>query len=150
LIGRLGANTKVGHWLENYFPLCGGRDRVIQVGVLVIPLPGLWIQPDSNRESSGLTALLKELSSKPRGAINATNQSKASQNQQPPASKLSVRETDVLRLLAQGASRKEVAATLAISVRTVETYRERMIRKLNVSTLGQLVQHAIRHHIIGL
>jgi DNA-binding NarL/FixJ family response regulator len=62
---------------------------------------------------------------------------------------LSPREIDVLRLLAQGNSNKEIAAALFISVRTVETHRRTIHQKLEVSSVADLVRYAIRHHLVN-
>lgn len=62
--------------------------------------------------------------------------------------KLTPRESDIVRLLAEGRSNKEIATTLAISVRTAETHRARLMRKLNVDSLSALVRYAIRNSII--
>lgn len=62
-------------------------------------------------------------------------------------SQLSDREITVLRLLAQGFGNQEIAATLMISHKTVSTYRVRLLRKLNVSSLVTMVELAKRNGI---
>lgn len=57
---------------------------------------------------------------------------------------LSERETEVLRLIAQGYSNKEVAAQLEISVKTVETYKARSMEKLGLGSRVDLVRYALR------
>lgn len=57
---------------------------------------------------------------------------------------LSEREIEVLRLVAQGRRIKEVAELLGISVKTVETYRGRVMLKLGIDNLAELVKFAIR------
>jgi DNA-binding NarL/FixJ family response regulator len=61
---------------------------------------------------------------------------------------LSPREREVLQLLAEGKSMKEVAAVLDISPRTVEFHKYRMMELLGVKTNAELVQYAIRHGLI--
>jgi DNA-binding NarL/FixJ family response regulator len=61
---------------------------------------------------------------------------------------LSDRELDVLRLLAEGMRTKEIAATLRISAKTVETYRGRIMLKLGIDNVPGLVRFAIRAGII--
>jgi DNA-binding NarL/FixJ family response regulator len=61
---------------------------------------------------------------------------------------LTERERDVLRGLARGLSSKEVAAELAISVRTVETHRANLMHKLGVKSVALLIQVAIRDGIL--
>lgn len=58
-------------------------------------------------------------------------------------SSLSKRERDVLQLLAEGKRMKEIAAALGIGVRTVETYRNRIMLKLGIDTLPALVKFAV-------
>jgi DNA-binding CsgD family transcriptional regulator len=62
--------------------------------------------------------------------------------------RLSFREQQVIRLLAEGKSNKEMAITLGISVRTVETYRTRMMLKLDLRSIAEVVRYAVRHKII--
>jgi DNA-binding NarL/FixJ family response regulator len=57
---------------------------------------------------------------------------------------LSEREMDVLRLLAEGRRMKEIAESLDISARTVETYRSRIMLKLGIDNLPGLVKFAVR------
>jgi DNA-binding NarL/FixJ family response regulator len=64
-------------------------------------------------------------------------------------SHLSAREREVIQLLAEGNSNKEVAALLNLSVKTVQTHRANIIRKLNLHSLGQLIRYAIRNNIIA-
>jgi len=67
---------------------------------------------------------------------------------QPP--RLTKRERDVLRQLAEGRSNKEVAATLDISVRTVETHRAKLMKKLHAHSIGALVRYAIQSRVIDV
>jgi len=57
---------------------------------------------------------------------------------------LSKRELDVMRLLVEGLRTKEIAASLGISAKTVETYRSRIMLKLGIDNLPGLVKFAIR------
>jgi DNA-binding NarL/FixJ family response regulator len=62
---------------------------------------------------------------------------------------LSPREREVLQLLAEGKSMKEVAAVLEISPRTVEFHKYRVMELLGVKTNAELVQYAIKHGLIA-
>jgi len=64
--------------------------------------------------------------------------------------KLSQRESQVLRLLAEGNCTKEVAALLNISSKTVETYRLNLMKKLKITNVVNLVKYAIREGIIDV
>jgi len=58
---------------------------------------------------------------------------------------LSKREQDVMRLIAWGYTNKEIAATLKISVKTVETYKARLMVKLDLRSRVDIVRYALRH-----
>ena len=62
---------------------------------------------------------------------------------------LSPREIEIVRLLGLGKSSKEIASELFISVRTVETHRRTINRKLEINSVAGLVRYAIRHRLIG-
>jgi DNA-binding NarL/FixJ family response regulator len=57
---------------------------------------------------------------------------------------LSEREEEVLRLIAQGYASKEIAATLDIGIKSVETYKSRSMIKLNLHGRSDIVRYAIR------
>ncbi len=61
---------------------------------------------------------------------------------------LSERELEVLRLIALGYSNKEIAAMLFLSVKTVETYKARVMEKLELTTRAALVRFALQHNLM--
>ncbi|MGP8033579.1 MAG: response regulator [Steroidobacteraceae bacterium] len=61
---------------------------------------------------------------------------------------LSAREREIVQLLAEGASNKEVARSLGISVKTAETHRSNIMRKMQFESLSDLVRYAVRNKII--
>lgn len=63
-------------------------------------------------------------------------------------SKISNRQREVLQLLAEGRSAKEIAGIINISTRTVEFHKYRMMDILGIKTSAELIQFAIRHGII--
>ena len=63
---------------------------------------------------------------------------------------LTSREQEVLKLAAQGLNNAEIAAKLAISPRTVETHRARLMHKLGLRTQTELVRYALRRGILSL
>lgn len=65
-----------------------------------------------------------------------------------PRSRLTPREREIVQLLAEGKSNKEVAVALGISVKTTETHRANIMHKLNLQSLSDLVRYAIRNKII--
>jgi DNA-binding NarL/FixJ family response regulator len=64
--------------------------------------------------------------------------------------KISPRQREVLQLLAEGKSAKEIASILNISTRTVEFHKYRMMEQLNIKTSAELVRYAIKHGIISI
>lgn len=65
------------------------------------------------------------------------------------ADPLSGREREVLKLLALGHTNQEIAKQLYISVRTAETHRAHIMRKLRLDTRAELVRYAIEHGLLG-
>jgi DNA-binding NarL/FixJ family response regulator len=63
-------------------------------------------------------------------------------------SRISAREREIVQLLAEGKSNKEVANTLGISVKTAETHRAAIMRKLGLKSFSEMVRYAIRNKII--
>jgi DNA-binding NarL/FixJ family response regulator len=80
----------------------------------------------------------------------ALNQYVTESDKADPLSKLSEREREVLGLIAEGKSNKEIAMHLGIGVRTTETHRERIMRKLNIHSVAGLTKFAIAHGIASL
>jgi DNA-binding NarL/FixJ family response regulator len=61
---------------------------------------------------------------------------------------LTSREREIVQMLAEGKSNKDVSTLLQISVKTVETHRATIMRKLNVNSFADLVRYAIRNYLI--
>jgi two-component system invasion response regulator UvrY len=61
---------------------------------------------------------------------------------------LSQRELEVLRMVASGKSLKEIAAELALSEKTISTYRQRISGKLGISTNVELTRYALQHRLV--
>lgn len=66
-----------------------------------------------------------------------------------PPAELTDRQLDILQLLAEGRSMKEVASVLNLATRTVAFHKYRMMRRLNLHNDSQVVQYAVQHHIIA-
>jgi DNA-binding NarL/FixJ family response regulator len=65
-----------------------------------------------------------------------------------PIDLLSSREREVLQMLAEGKTNKEIAATLNLSVYTVDAHRGRIMEKLNVHSINELVRFAVRNGLV--
>jgi DNA-binding NarL/FixJ family response regulator len=62
---------------------------------------------------------------------------------------LSGREREIVHLIADGLSAKEIASTLRISTKTVEAHRTSLMRKLGVKKATELVRYALRHGLVA-
>ena len=60
---------------------------------------------------------------------------------------LTGREREIVQLLAEGKSNREIAAKLSISAKTVETHRSTIMRKLDLNSIVDLVRYAVRNGI---
>ena len=65
-----------------------------------------------------------------------------------PHENLSNRELQVLQMLATGNTIKEIAAALAVSEKTVSTYRSRIVQKLGLTTNAELTRYALQHRLV--
>ncbi|HWQ93175.1 MAG TPA: response regulator transcription factor, partial [Clostridia bacterium] len=63
---------------------------------------------------------------------------------------LTDREREVLTLIAEGQSNKEIANRLGIGVRTIETHRERIMRRLKIHSVAGLTKYAIANGMVSL
>jgi DNA-binding CsgD family transcriptional regulator len=67
-----------------------------------------------------------------------------------PLESLSARERQILKLVADGLSSVRIAEMLHLSPKTVDTYRSRLMEKLNLSDIASLVKFAIQHGLTSL
>lgn len=63
---------------------------------------------------------------------------------------LTSREREILQLLAEGLSAKEIAAHLNLSIKTIETHRRNVMEKLEIHTIAELTKYAIREGLVAL
>ncbi len=67
-----------------------------------------------------------------------------------PASTLTAREREVLQLIAEGLKTKDIATRIHVSVKTVETHRQQVMRKLNAKSVAELTKIALREGLTSL
>jgi DNA-binding NarL/FixJ family response regulator len=79
------------------------------------------------------------------GAVMEAYQSRSEKSRNNP---LTLRERQVLQLIAEGKSTKDVASLLGISVKTAESHRTRLMQKLDIHETASLVLYAVRHGIV--
>jgi DNA-binding NarL/FixJ family response regulator len=134
--GQLPKRSGVSRFIEKIFPLYDGKGRVTQVGGFIIEVKTHQVsEPVPLRHATIATPMTKS-------RAMASDRS----NQLP----LSHREQEVLRLLVEGKSSKEISSVLEISFRTVGTYRARLMLKLGSNSIVDLVRFAIRNHITSV
>ncbi|MFH1046419.1 MAG: response regulator transcription factor [Candidatus Omnitrophota bacterium] len=75
---------------------------------------------------------------------------KKSTQKEPEGTLLTNREREILRLVAEGKTAKEISRTLFISQRTVENYKNTLLKKLNLERTSDLIKYAIKHRIVEL
>jgi len=81
------------------------------------------------------------------GFINAGNKP---EEEKPAGPRITPRELEIIRLLAEGKSNKELSTQLGITVRTVETHRSKIMLKLGLHSLAELIHYAVRNRIISV
>ena len=172
ITGKLPKRSDVGHWVATFFPIRDARGRVKQVGVLSAEIAShvqseeivtavdqqllqrLALNMDRTQE---LLLELRRLRGKygiPRAdserIINEITAAASERGLRPEhgSASLSEREGEIVTLLANGRSNKEIAATLNISVKTVESYRSRILLKLHLDSFASLVRYAIRNKMV--
>jgi len=80
-----------------------------------------------------------------RGFLKTGNESDLTEHSQ---ARPTPREVEIIRLLAEGRANKEIAAKLGITIRTVETHRAKIMLKLGLHSIAELIHYAIRHKIL--
>ena len=68
----------------------------------------------------------------------------------PPSPELTPRQREVLQLIAEGQSAKEIAAQLSISVKTSEFHRAAILQKLGLRSTAELIRYALEHRMVGV
>ena len=128
-------------------------DQLIK-GILDAGVRGFVVKSDSDRDL--ITALESLANHKPFFTSIAT-EVMLTNFQRPgslPASveilpsRLTSREREIVQLLSEGKSSKEVASSLGISVKTAETHRVNIMRKLEIHSISELVRYAVRNEIV--
>ncbi len=118
---------------------------------------GYVLKEDSHRDL--LTAIRNVLNGKTylspgicnyvvSGFLTKPNKDQAAPNVHPSWRTLTIREREVLKLIAEGKRNKNIADYLCISVKTVEKHRSNLMKKLNVHNVSELTAFAIRNDLM--
>jgi len=120
--------------------------------VLEVGARGYVLKSDSDRDLVNAVEALSQ--HKPFFTSRVTEillEHRGSRTTDPAASvrkQLTTREREILQLLAEGKTAKEVASILGIATKTSDTHRTNLMRKLNVHSVAELVRYAIRNRIV--
>jgi DNA-binding CsgD family transcriptional regulator len=173
ITGRLPKSPDTaGQWIDTCFPIRDAHGRVKHVGVFVLevdsnaqseetvtgvnkrPLERLTLNMDRTQELllelrrlRGKYGPLRADSERIIDEIREAASERGPRQVQGPAS-LSGREREIVTSLANGRSNKEIAFTLNISVKTVESYRARIFLKLHLDSIASLVRYAVRTKMV--
>jgi DNA-binding NarL/FixJ family response regulator len=124
------------------------------LGILEAGASGYLLKDAAFEELSGaIKAVLKDqiyLSPAIAGAVVKQSLGRLGSKLRPQQAKLSKREREVLQLIAEGKSTKEIAARLYVSVKTVETHRKQIMDKLDIYSVAELTKYAIREGVTFL
>jgi DNA-binding NarL/FixJ family response regulator len=118
-------------------------------GALAAGAAGLVLKSDAARD---LVAALKALAQHRRFLSPRVTETiaKSLANQKSPLEDLTLRQREILKLLAEGKNTKEVAALLAISSKTADAHRTQIMQKLGLRSQSELIFFAIRAGIVRL
>jgi DNA-binding NarL/FixJ family response regulator len=129
-------------------------DQLIR-DILDAGVRGYVVKSDSDRD---LVVAVEALSNHkpfftPRATeliLNSFNKKDGSASEIPElvGDRLTSREREIVQLLSEGKSSKEVASVLSISVKTADTHRANIMRKLEIHSVSELVRYAVRNQII--
>ena len=152
---KLLGGADIGHWTLDCLPIKGDKGTASQVCAIVVEvMREIHQEPLLNDHrivlrKLAIRILREQTLAKSVAEIEfGEDRHQEHASNQEDSDSLSRREREVLRFLAEGNANKEVAAILGISVKTVETYRTRVLHKLSLDSLVGLVHYAIRHQIV--
>lgn len=119
--------------------------EVLEAGAL-----GYILKDDADRNLIAAVDALRRHKSflSSRVSVAALSAGGAQDSDRSSRSRLTPRQREILQLLAEGKSNKEVATALGISVKTAETHRANIMLKLNFHSITELVRYAVRNKII--
>jgi DNA-binding CsgD family transcriptional regulator len=162
LSGQLPTRTAIGHWLEHYYPIKSRSGKVLQVSCIAVEVTSIDLL---GNHIPGIRAI-PELPELPKLLNRQSRFAPMLQRQQPPflsesralrspsckgdlpTQPLTDREHQIVCLLANGKSNKEIAGILGISAGTVGTHRANVMLKLGIHSFADLVRYAVRNSIV--
>ncbi len=124
--------------------------------VLVSGARGYVLKSDAGRDllagviavSEGRTYFAPKVAEVVMSGFVAKAQARPSEPENGDGGRLTAREREIVQLLAEGNTNREIASRLSIGVSTVETHRGHIMQKLNLDSISSLVRYAIRNEIV--
>lgn len=107
---------------------------------------GYILKDDADRVLAAAVEALRQ--HKPYFSTRVSTPAGTAESARPTRSRLTPREREILQLLAEGKSNKEVAHLLGISVNTAEAHRANIMTKLDLHSISELVLYAVRNKIV--
>jgi DNA-binding CsgD family transcriptional regulator len=112
---------------------------------------GLWVSPEKKSGRDTGYAVFRFLLQSPKlPRMTNMQQRDSDNNARNNGARLTARQREVVKLVAEGKMSKEIAERLNISVHTVETHRSNIMHKLKIHSVGEIVRYAIRNKITKL
>jgi len=105
--------------------------RELEMAIRAVAAGGTWLSPSVSKK------VVAAYSKNERGGA------------EDPVEALTGRQREILQLIAEGHSRKEIAQRLQLSVKTVESHRAHMVERLGTRSTAELVRWAVRHGIVA-
>ncbi len=135
---------------ETYVLLLSGSKRPVPAQEVILAGAGGFIR----KEDAGtelVRAIRQVLDGKTYLSVDAATSLAASirEREANPEPSITEREQDVLKLVADGLGYKEIATEMGVSIKSVETYRARLGKKLGLHTRAELVRYAIRKGLVN-
>ena len=136
-------------WVASYFPVALTPSNVSHVAAVVLDMTVVRRLERHLAELFQLSAI-SPVGEKAQGRPPISHATIPETMESVRLSSLSNREIEIVKLLVNGNSNKQAAAILGLSTRTVESYRARLMLKLRVHSMNELIQIAMRGRIINL
>jgi DNA-binding CsgD family transcriptional regulator len=156
ITGQLPGRDRLGHWLASYFPIKGVDGTLQKVGGLVVEispqveLKNLMESAIKVIQESAKVAFTPAAGEEQKALPFLPSVDHETATAEGDDQGLSARETELVVLLANSKSNKEISVTMGITVKSVETYRHRLMLKLDVHSVAEIVKYALRHGLINL
>lgn len=159
IVAAIPLASLIGHDFQNFTT----ASRKIRV-VLLRPQPDA--NPDTgtletdaaalrNSAAEEILAAIREATRRPRNRVSvppscaAESEGNSAFRQEESAVFLRPRQREILHLIAEGKTLKEIGGLLHLSPRTVEFHKYRLMEKLRLRTTGELIQYAVKHGLAG-